>query len=219
MPLAPGMKDKLINRDEISLANRKANEYNIRQYILKCFKDMEEIIWLLDTLPPRQVTKLLEDGSAAKTAMDLSDTILEKMSLPPVQANYHQTEIQAVRRFDLGDGNPRFPQQHEGQAVAFQPIGFSVSCGLTAAESDIIERTLDHIQVLESVLVSDREKVSREEFSKIERHIYGERKKKGVECHSDIDLAETSSPLMSLLNANTKIKERRKAAAMMNKPS
>jgi len=211
------MKDKLIHRDEIALPNRKANEYNIRQYILKYFKDMEEIIWLLDTLPPRQVTKLLEDGSAAKTAMDLSDTILEKMSLPPVQANYHQTEIQVVRRFDLGDDNPRF-QQHEGQAMALQPIGVSISCDLTAAESDIIERTLDHIHALESVLISDRKKVSGEEFTKIEHQIYEEREKKSVKCHKVFDFVENPFPLMRLLKAASNIKERRNAAAMMNKP-
>lgn len=217
MPLAPGMKDKLIRRDEIGLPNRKANEYNIRQYILKYFKDIEEIIWLLDTLPQRQVAKLLEDESAAKAVMELSNKIFEKMSLPSIQANFIQTEIQAVKRFDLGEDNLRF-QPHEGQDMAFRPIGVSVSCNLTKRESAIIECTLDHIQALEDVLISDREKISRKKFNKIEPLIYDECEKKGVKCCTNVDLTEPISPLVSLLKTNIHIKERRKAEAMMKQP-
>jgi hypothetical protein len=220
MPLAPGMKDKLIRRDEIVLPNRKANEYNIRLYILKHFKDMKEIIWLLDTLPPRQVAKLLEDGGVAKTVMDLSDKIFEKMSLPSIQANYIQTEIQAVKRFDLGEDNPRFqpPEGHEGQYIALQPIGVSVSCALTEREFDIIGHTLDHIQTLENMLIPDRKKISRKRFNEIESLIYDERKKMGVKCHTNLDSVEPTLPLVNLLKANANIKERRKTAAMMKQP-
>ncbi len=207
MPLAPGMKDKLIHRDEIGLPNRKANEYNIRQYILKYFKDMEEIIWLLDALPQKQVAKLLEDGNAAKIVLDLSDKILEKMALPSIQANFLQTEIKAVKSFDLGEDNFRFPP-HEGKEIAIQPIGFSISCDLTKTENETIRHVLNHIQVLKRALFSDREKVTRTQFNEIELQIHDMCKEKGVKCYTDIDTVEPLCSLDRLLKTAANIEER-----------
>lgn len=84
MPLAPGMKDKLIRREEIDLPNRKANEYNIRHHILRYFNDMEEILWILDTLPQKQVDRLLKDGKALNLTMKLTEKLIEKIDPWPI---------------------------------------------------------------------------------------------------------------------------------------
>jgi hypothetical protein len=61
MPLTVLMRERLVRRDELDAATKKANEYNVRKYITNYFKDLEEILWVLDQLPERQIARLFKD--------------------------------------------------------------------------------------------------------------------------------------------------------------
>jgi hypothetical protein len=61
MPLPPLVSDRLLHREELDTATRKANEYRARQYIKNYLNDLEEIVWILDMLPQNQVAKLFKD--------------------------------------------------------------------------------------------------------------------------------------------------------------
>ena len=84
MPLAPGMKEKLIHREETDVPNRKANEYNIRQYVLRHFNDVEEILWILDTLPERQIKKLFKDEDIYRF-LEITEKALVYLDFMPIR--------------------------------------------------------------------------------------------------------------------------------------
>lgn len=161
MPLAPGMKDKLINRDEVDLPNRKANEYNIRQYLLRYFKDMEEISWLLDTLPENQVNKILKDGNIANSAMKLTEKILGKMDLPrvrmkPIRAGERKNELEAVKSFNLGPFNKKYFFKDSDGESEISTFGYSFTRGLTTEEEKIINDVSWFIDDLSRLLLPNR---------------------------------------------------------------
>lgn len=215
MALTDGMKEKLLNREEIDLSNRKANEYHIRKYIQKYFKDMEEIIWLLDAMPQKQIEKLFEDGKAADTTMRLCEKILRKMELPTVRAVYPGTAIEAVKSYDLGADNIKILTR-EGEEMALQPVGCSIVCDLTKNESAIIERTLKHVGIIKDSLMPAREKVSqRKLYEEICPAANKEAEKKGVECSLQWDVAENMESIDLLLRVIVHHESRRKAAEML----
>lgn len=215
MALTDGMKEKLLNRDEIDLSNRKANEYHIRKYIQKYFKDMEEIIWLLDAMPQKQVEKLIEDGKAADTTMRLCEKILGKMELPTVRAVYPGTAIEAVKSYDLGADNMRILTE-EGEEMALQPVGCSIVCGLTKSESIAIERTLTHIGIIKDSLMPTREKTSqRKLYEEIYPAASKEAEKKGVKCSLQWDVAENMESIDFLLRVLVHHQGRRQVAEML----
>ena len=210
------MKDKLIHRDEVGLSNRKANEYNIRKYIQNYFKDMEEIIWLLDALPAKQVEKLLADGSAANATMKLCEKILRTMDLPMVQATYLGTGIRSVKSYDLGEDNLHLTARDPDKEIALQPIGLSIQCDLTEDESRMIERTLNHVRVIRDSLIPTRVKVSpRKFYEEIYPQINDNAEKKGVKCNLEWDICEMPKSIDLLLKAVVNQENRRKTEAMM----
>lgn len=190
MALTDGMKEKLLNREKIDLSNRKANEYHIRKYIQKYFKDMEEIIWLLDAMPQKQIEKLFEDGKAADTTMRLCEKILCKMELPTVRAVYPGTAIEAVKSYDLGADNMKILTK-DGEETALQPVGCSIVCNLTKNESAIIERVLEHVGIIKNSLMPTREKVSRRRlYEDIYPAANNEAEKRGVKCSLVCDVID-----------------------------
>lgn len=218
MALTAGMKDKLLHREEIDLSNRKANEYHIRKYIQQYFEDMEELIWLLDAMPARQIKRLLGDGKAAAATMDLCEKILSKMELPTVQSMYPGDEIKAVRSFDLGAGNVRIAAK-DGSEVQLQPIGCSVVCDLTPHDTAMIERTLQHVKTIRDSMLPIREKTTQREFYKgIYLEISEEAESNGVNCRLAWDIQEHPKSVDLLLRAVDHHEERRKAAAMLQPP-
>lgn len=189
MTLAPGMKDKLIRRDEVDLPNRKANEYNIRQYLLRYFKDMEEISWLLDTLPQNQVNKLLKDGNIANTAMKLTEKILEKMDLPrvrmkPIRAGERKNELEAVKSFNLGPFNKKYSLKDDNGECEILTCGYSFTRSLTGEEEKIINDVSWFIDDLSHLLLPNRvtlEDCTLENFlNKVIPPLIEDAKKKGV---------------------------------------
>jgi hypothetical protein len=86
MPLAPGMKDKLIRRDEIDLPNKKANEYNIRKYIKRQLNEIEEILWVLDQLPESQLDKLFSAKDITRL-QKLEEKIIKHVDIHPVEGD------------------------------------------------------------------------------------------------------------------------------------
>jgi len=83
MPITPLMKDKLVRRDEIDAATKKANEYHIRKHIINYLEDLEEILWILDTLPERQVKKLFKDEDVFRI-LELAERALIYLDFKPV---------------------------------------------------------------------------------------------------------------------------------------
>jgi hypothetical protein len=161
MPLAPGMKDKLIRRDEVDLPNRKANEYNIRQYLLRYFKDMEEISWLLDTLPENQVNKILRDGNIANSAMKLTEKILGKMDLPrvrmkPIRPGERKNALEAVKSFNLGPFNKKYLLKDDNGENEISTLGYSFIRDITTEEEKIIYNVSWFIDDLSRLLLPNR---------------------------------------------------------------
>lgn len=61
MPLTALMKERLAHREELDPATRKANEHQVRKYIKNYLKDLEEVLWVLEQLPQKQISTLFRD--------------------------------------------------------------------------------------------------------------------------------------------------------------
>jgi hypothetical protein len=207
MPLAPGMKDKLIRRDEVDLPNRKANEYNIRQYLLRYFKDMEEISWLLDTLPEPQVNKILKNGDMANAAMKLTEKILGKMDLPrvrmkPIRAGERKNELEAVKMFNLGPFNKKYSLKDDNGEHEISTCGYSFTRGLTSEEEKIINDVSWFIDDLSHLLLPNRvplEECTLENFlNNVIPPLIEDAKKKGVLHQVTLDQLDCFSSLENM---------------------
>lgn len=198
---------------------QKADFYFRMSKILKeQLEKIRDAVYLLNEIPDSYLEKI-DFAEAAIDAMQLSETVLKKMQLPTVQPTFNKTKIQAVKSFDLGEDNLKLPP-YEGKEMAVSIIGLSVICDLTEDENKIINQVLEHIRTLRDTLTPTREKVSGKEFDiEIWPRILGDAEKKGVKCEKGWEYAPgTTNSLTALLETAVSMKERRKAAATMNKP-
>jgi len=84
MPLPPLVSERLLHREELDTATRKANEYRARQYIKNYLNDLEEIVWILDMLPQNQVAKLFKDEDLYRLQA-LEEKILIYLDFTPLE--------------------------------------------------------------------------------------------------------------------------------------
>lgn len=86
MSLPQLVKDRLIKRDLLDIGVKKSNEYRIREYIKDYLKDLEEIIWVLDTLPDKQFKKLFRDEDVYRL-LEIVERALVNLGFMPIQRN------------------------------------------------------------------------------------------------------------------------------------
>lgn len=80
------VKDRLIKRDLLDIGVKKSNEYRVREYLKDYLKDLEEIIWVLDTLPDKQFKKLFKDEDVYRL-LEIAERALVNLDFMPIQRN------------------------------------------------------------------------------------------------------------------------------------
>ena len=86
MSLPQLAKDRIIKRDLLDIGVKKSNEYRVREYIKDYLKDLEEIIWVLDTLPDKQFKKLFKDEDVYRL-LEIVERALVNLDFTPIQRN------------------------------------------------------------------------------------------------------------------------------------
>ena len=194
---------------------QKADFYYRMSNILKNYLEgLNEAAYLLDAIPDSYLEKINLQGAAAKSML-LCEAMMKQLDLPTVEANFIKTDIEAVRKFDLGEDNRRLlPQDYK--EYPFPVIGCSVVRGLTGAEAETVTRILEHIQSVEAMLVPRRQKMSEHEFlTRVQPSIYTDAENKAVECHSRVDSSEEPCALMRLLETFANVKKRQETKDLM----
>lgn len=108
MSLPPLVKDRLINRDKLDIGLKKSNEYRVREYIKNYLNDLEEIIWILNTLPGKQFKKLFKDEDVFQL-LEIAERALVNLDFMPIQRN-DEGKLIAVKRLPadpIEGGSPR----------------------------------------------------------------------------------------------------------------
>lgn len=177
---------------------QKADFYYRMSNILRAYLDgIDEAVHLLNEIPDSYLKKIDFAVSAVNT-MHLCEMILQKMSLSTVEADFNKTTIEAVKKFDLGEGNLKLPDD-----MPHEVKGCSIHRDLTESEAEITRRTIEHVRELEELLVPKREKISAQKFNtQVQPKIFSDAEKKGVQCRTEWDFTETPYPLMRLLDAS-----------------
>jgi len=80
------VKDRLIKRDLLDIGVKKSNEYRVREYIKDYLKDLEEIIWVLDTLPDKQFKKVFKDEDVYRL-LEIAERALVNLDFMPIRRN------------------------------------------------------------------------------------------------------------------------------------
>jgi hypothetical protein len=87
MPLTPIQKERLVNRNLDEYANvKRANDYLVRQYVKNCLNDLEEVLWILDILPSKQLDKLFKPKDIQRLEL-LEEKILEHFDFKPTEGD------------------------------------------------------------------------------------------------------------------------------------
>jgi len=84
MPLPQLVKDRLIKRDGLDIAIKKSNEYRVREYVKNYLNDLEETVWILDTLPEKQFKKLFKDEDVYRL-LDIANRAAIYLDFLPLQ--------------------------------------------------------------------------------------------------------------------------------------
>ncbi len=112
MSLPALVKDRLIRRDSIDTGLKKSNEYRVREYIKNYLKDLEEIIWILDTLPDKQFKKLFKDEDVYRL-LEITERAIVNLDFVPIQRNAEGKLIAAktlnANSTDVRTGNQSRP--------------------------------------------------------------------------------------------------------------
>lgn len=183
---------------------QKADFYYRMSNILKDkLEDTKYAMYLLNVLPDSYLEKI-DLSDAATSSMQLSETILKKMSLPQVQPNFQMTELNAVKSYDLGPDNFKPPE-----GMPFTVYGCSIFRDLDKNEAKTIAEILRHIRALKDALTPKRETVSATEFNtRISPQIHTEAEKKKITCRVVPDFTDILNSLDILLKTAEHIEER-----------
>lgn len=83
MPLTSTQKERLVNRDKDEYASvKRTNDYLVRQYIKTCLEDLDEVLWILDILPQKQLDKLFKPADVQRIEK-LEEKILDHLDFRP----------------------------------------------------------------------------------------------------------------------------------------
>lgn len=109
------VKDRLIKRDLLDTGVKKSNEYRVREYIKDYLNDLEEIIWVFDTLPDKQFKRLFKDEDVYRL-LEIAERALVNLDFMPIQRN-EDGKLIAVKRLATmwknGISGPTFPSDRE----------------------------------------------------------------------------------------------------------
>lgn len=108
MSLPQLVKDRLIKRDLLDGGVKKSNEYRVREYLKNYLKDLEEIIWVMDTLPDKQFKKLFKDEDVYRL-MEIAERALVNLDFMPIQRS-EDGKLIAIKSLEadpLEGGSPR----------------------------------------------------------------------------------------------------------------
>ena len=141
MTLPPLVKDRLIHRDELDTATKKANEFRVRKYIKDSFKDLEEILWILDTLPENQVSKIFTYEDVYRL-FKLTEKVVTVLGPSPFAAKDENGKYHVHRHFrvDLSNKLSGLTQSMVGVDVVYEP---------SDEEVEFFRKLVGHITQLE----------------------------------------------------------------------
>jgi hypothetical protein len=143
MTLPSLVKDRLIHRNELDTATKKTNEYRARKYVKNYLKDLEEILWILDTLPETQISKLFTYNDVYQL-FDLTEKLVKKLGPSPVAAPDENGIRHVFRHFNVELTDP-----FQGMKSATARV--KVTYEPASDETVFFNRFTGHIMALEGI--------------------------------------------------------------------
>lgn len=122
MKLPNLVKDRLVRRDELDTETKKSNEFRVRKYVKDSLKNLDEIIWILDTLPENQVSKIFAYEDAYRL-FKLTEKVVAVLGPSPIAAADEKGKHHVFRHFkvDLSNRLSGLTKSMVGVDVVYEP--------------------------------------------------------------------------------------------------
>ncbi|MGD0953112.1 MAG: hypothetical protein ABR985_12095 [Methanotrichaceae archaeon] len=122
MKLPNLVKDRLIRRDELDTGTKKSNDFRVRKYVKDSLANLDEILWILDTLPENQVSKIFAYEDAYRL-FKLTEKVVAALGPSPFAAADENGKHHVHRHFkvDLSNKLSGLTKSTVGIELVYEP--------------------------------------------------------------------------------------------------